>query len=188
MRVPIYLVANKSVDDDSVTALTRAIIDIRRELVGSTPILSQIASPSTDKDAFIPLHGGASIYFNGDEQSFLDKYSNALFYGPWFAGGVLTALLWAWKFIGFGPEGEGGARVELQALASCVSAAGTRDELASIEEELDAILMRRLARRGNGDEDAADASALSLLTQRLERLIERRRQLLSNGSPTAQAS
>jgi TRAP-type uncharacterized transport system substrate-binding protein len=185
LRVPIYLVANKSVDDDSVTALTRAIIDIRRELVGSTPILSQIGSPSTDKDAFIPLHGGAAIYFNGDEQSLLDKYSNALFYGPWFAGGVLSALLWAWKFIGFGPESDGGARRELSVLAGRVGEASSHDELATIEDEIDAILMRRLAKRESGDEDTADAAALTLLAQRLQHLIDRRRERVSGAPPAA---
>ena len=182
MRVPIYLVANKSLDDDSITALTKAIIDVRRELVGSTPILSQIASPSTDKDAFIPLHGGAAIFFNGEEQALLDKYGNALFYGPWLAGGLLSALLWAWKFIGFSPEGDGGARRELSALAGRVSEAGTRDELEAIEDEIDAILMRRLAKRGSSDEDAADAAALTLLAQRLQHLIDRRRQLVSGAT------
>src|SRR5262249_32434793 len=55
LRVPIYLVANKSLEDDKITSLTKAIIDMRRELVGSSPFLAQIASPGTDKDAFIPL-------------------------------------------------------------------------------------------------------------------------------------
>jgi len=188
LRVPIYLVANKSLSDDSVTALTRAIIDIRRELVGSTPILSQIMSPSTDKDAFIPLHGGASIYFNGDEQSFLDEWGNALFYGPWLAGGILTALLWAWKFIGFGPESDGGARRELWVLAGRVGEASTHDELIAIEDEIDAILMRRLAKRESGDEEATDAAALTLLAHRLQHLIDRRRQLVPAVPPAANAA
>ena len=91
LRVPVYLVAKKSLGDDQVIALTKAVIDTRRELVSTLPILGQIASPSTDKDAFIPMHSGAATYFNGDEQSFLDEWGNALFYGPWLLGGLVSA-------------------------------------------------------------------------------------------------
>ena len=173
LRVPFYLVANKSVSDNVITDLTKEIIDARRDLVATNPILAQIVAPSTDKDAFIPIHGGAAIYFNGDEQSFFDKYGNALFYGPMFLGGVVSAIAWAWKFAG--REEERPLR-PLHVMAGRIREASTDDELAAIEEEIDAILMARLARYGNDDQDARDATALSLLArERLERLIDRRR-------------
>jgi TRAP-type uncharacterized transport system substrate-binding protein len=172
LRVPFYLVANKSVSDDVVTDLTKEIIDARRDLVATNPILAQIAAPSTDKDAFIPIHGGAATYFNGDEQSFFDKYGNALFYGPMLLGGLVSALAWAWKFAG---KEEQRPLRPLHVMAGRIREASTDDELAAIEEEIDAILMARLARYGSDDQDARDATALSLLAQRLERLIDRRR-------------
>jgi len=174
LRVPVYLVANKSVSDDVVTELTKEIIDARRDLVASLPILAQIAAPSTDKDAFIPIHGGAATYFNGDEESFLDKYANALFYGPMLLGGLVSALAWAWKFAGSDSDEKRPLR-PLHALAGRIREASTEDELAAIEEEIDAILMARLARYGSDDQDARDANALNLLAQRLEKLIVRRR-------------
>jgi hypothetical protein len=57
-----------------------------------------------------------------------------------------------------------------------VSEARTRKELGAIEDEIDAILMRRLAKREASDEDTKDAAALNLLAQRLQRLIDRRRE------------
>ncbi len=175
IRVPIYLVAKKSLSDDKIIALTKSIIDARRELVASVPILAQIASPSTDKDAFIPIHSGAATYFNGEEQSILDQYGNALFYGPMLLGGIMSALAWAWKFAGVPADGTTSPLRPLHALAGRIREAGTEDELAAIEDEIDAILMARLARYGSQDQDVKDATALSLLAQRLEKLILRRR-------------
>jgi TRAP transporter TAXI family solute receptor len=174
LRVPVYLVAKKSLGDDQVIALTKSVIDTRRELVSTLPILGQIASPSTDKDAFIPMHSGAATYFNGDEQSFLDEWGNALFYGPWLLGGLVSAILWGWKFAFAKKPGTGPLR-PLEALAPRIRGASTEDELAAIQEEIDAILLARLSRYGENDDDAKDATALSVLAQRLEQLIQRRK-------------
>jgi hypothetical protein len=35
---------------------------------------------NNEKDAQIPIHTGAATYFNSEQQSFLDKYANKLFY------------------------------------------------------------------------------------------------------------
>lgn len=53
IRVPFYLVANAKVPEDRVTALAKAVMDTRRDLVAEYPLLAQIAAPSTDKDAQI---------------------------------------------------------------------------------------------------------------------------------------
>jgi len=90
--VPFYLVANKKLDDDDVADLTKAIMDIRRELLGEFPLLAQIAAPSTDKDAYIPVHPGAAAFYDGSRQGFFDKYENALYYGPMFLGGLASVF------------------------------------------------------------------------------------------------
>ena len=108
LRVPFYLVANKKLNDDVVANLTRAIMNARRELIGEYPLLAQISSPSTDKDAFIPMHPGAAEYYGDTQQGFLDKYSNELYYGPMALTAILSGLIAAWKFFGFGRSGRAG--------------------------------------------------------------------------------
>ncbi len=107
--MPFYLVANKKLNDDDVADLTRAIMIARRELINEFPLLSQISAPSTDKDAFIPIHPGAAAYYGDTQQSFFDKYSNQLYYGPMAIGVLVSGLATAWKFLGFGGSGQGGA-------------------------------------------------------------------------------
>ena len=102
LRVPIYLVANKTLADDKVTELTRAIMETRRDLLNAFPILSQISAPDTDKDAFLPIHPGAAAYFAGNEPTFFDKYGDAIFYGSLVLGSLTSLVAAAWRFMGFG--------------------------------------------------------------------------------------
>jgi hypothetical protein len=47
---------------------------VRRELLVEQPIFAQIAAPSLDADAYLPVHPGAAAFYNGTQQSFMDKY------------------------------------------------------------------------------------------------------------------
>ena len=75
LRVPFYLVANKKLSDDVIGALTKAIMDARRDLISEYPLLAQISAPNTDKtdadnDTYIPIHPGANSYFDGELKDF----------------------------------------------------------------------------------------------------------------------
>jgi hypothetical protein len=176
-RVPIYLVANKKLDSDRVTALAKAVMDVRRDLIAAYPLLAQIAAPSTDQDAFIPIHPGAAVYFGGDEKTFFDKYGDQLFYGSMLLGTLTSLLAAAWKFMGFAPESKG--RIPpLYSLADRIRNARDELELAAVEDEIHAILKAELARRSEGDSEAVDAAALGLAAHRLEYLLNRRRIVL----------
>src|SRR6266702_1721209 len=60
LRASLYLVANKKLGTDLVTSLTQAIMSVRRDLQREQPIFAQITAPSTDQDAYLPLHPGAA--------------------------------------------------------------------------------------------------------------------------------
>ncbi|MGB6935275.1 MAG: TAXI family TRAP transporter solute-binding subunit, partial [Xanthobacteraceae bacterium] len=74
LRTSLYLVANKKISNDLVATLTQTIMRVRRELLVEQPIFAQIAAPSTDTDAYLPLHPGAAAFYNGTQQSFMDEY------------------------------------------------------------------------------------------------------------------
>lgn len=179
LRVPFYLVANKKLGNDVVANLTRAIMNARRELIVEFPLLAQISSPSTDKDAYIPIHPGAAEYYGDTQQSFLDKYSNELYYGPMAFGALASGLIAAWKFLGLGGHGQGGTPLDpLYALARRIRESKSESELVEIEDEIDGILNTELARTAKGDEFALDPGILSLAAHRLENLIHYRRTVL----------
>ena len=179
LRVPIYLVGHKKLDNDTIADLTRAIMNARRELIGDYPLLTQIAAPSTDKDAFIPIHPGAAEYYGDTQQGFFDKYSNLLYYGPVAAGALLSALLAIWKFLGIGDGKNESPLDPLLEMARRIRNAKSEEELAGIEDEIDAILKSGMKRAETSDDAAADRNILILATNRLESAVHNRRMLLA---------
>lgn len=186
LRVPIYLVANQKLDDDTASAVTKAIMDTRRDLVGEYPLLSQISAPSTDKDAFIPIHPGAAAYFDGSVKTFFDKYGDQIFYGSMLLGTLTSLMAGAWSFMfkqQRAPEDRPLNR--LYAFADRIRNASNENELTDIENSIDDILKSELERYAGGETEAGEAAALSLATHRLEYLIGQRRAWLGNNHSAA---
>lgn len=179
LRTSLYLVANKKLGTDLVTTLTQTIMRVRRELLVEQPIFAQIAAPSTDTDAYLPLHPGAAAFYNGTQQSFMDEYGNWIYLAPMILGGLATVLAGAWKFLGMGQSGTEAPLDSLYALARRIRKADTLAELAAIEDEIDDILKTQRAKAAGGDETAVDATTLNVAAHRLENLIHDRRVVLA---------
>jgi TRAP-type uncharacterized transport system substrate-binding protein len=180
LRTTLYLVANKKLGADLITSLTQAIMHVRRELLAEQPIFAQITAPSTDADAYVPLHPGAAAFYNGTQQSFMDEYGNWIYLTPMALGAVATVLAAAWKFLGLGRStNPQGPLDSLYALGRRIRAAGTEAELSDIEEEIDGILKAQRARSAGGDETAVDDATLNVAAHRLESLIHDRRTTLA---------
>ena len=178
LRTSLYLVAQKKLGTDLVTTLTQTIMSVRRDLMREQPIFAQITSPSTDQDAYLPLHPGAAAVYNGTQQSFMDEYGNWIYLTPMILGGFATALAAAWKFLGLGSAAGTGPLDSLYALGRRIRKAGTEVELSEIEDEIDDILNVQHARSTAGDESAVDDATLNVAAHRLENLIHDRRMML----------
>ncbi len=121
LRTSLYLVAHKKLSSDLITTLTQTIMSVRRDLMAEEPIFAQITAPSTDQDAYLPLHPGAAAVYNSTQQSFMDEYGNWIYLIPMALGGAATVLAAAWKFLGLGeptssqrnaPERRAGTRTQ----------------------------------------------------------------------------
>jgi len=184
LRASLYLVANKKLGTDLVTSLTLAIMSARRDL-----LREQITAPSTDQDAYLPLHPGAAAVYNSTQQSFMDEYGNWIYLTPMVLGGAATMLAAAWKFLGIGgPAAPAGPLDALYALARRVRNADTEAELVEIEEEIDNLLKAERAKSASGDENAVDAVTLNVAAHRLENLIHDRRAMLAKRPAVASAA
>ena len=179
LRASLYLVANKKLSSDLVATLTQTIMRVRRELLAEQPIFAQITTPSTDADAYVPLHPGAAAFYNGTQQSFMDEYSNWIYLTPMILGGAATVLAAAWKFLGIGNPVSEGPLDSLYALGRRIRNAGTETELSDIVEEIDGILKAQRARSAKGDERAVDDATMNVAAHRLESLIHDRRTMLA---------
>src|SRR3954453_14842133 len=139
LRTSLYLVAHKKLAADLVTSLTQAIMSARRNLMREQPIFAQITAPSTDQDAYLPLHPGAAAVYNATTQSFMDEYGNWIYLTPMVLGGAATMLAAAWKFLGVGKGAADGPLDTLYALGRRIRKADTETELGTIEDEFDDI-------------------------------------------------
>jgi TRAP-type uncharacterized transport system substrate-binding protein len=176
LRVPSYLVAKASVSNDLISDLTKAIMEGRSAMVSDYPLLAQIAAPSTEKDAAIQIHPGAAAYFNGDIPSIFDKYGDQFFYASMLLGMLSSAFAAVWKFVLVDDEGGKRPPERLHNMTARIRQAQNEDDLEKIEDEIDDIIRKELAKSGEGE---VDVGALTIALSRLEYLIGQRRRALA---------
>ena len=180
LKVSFYLVASKQLGNDVAGALAEALMKARRDLLGELPILAQITAPSTDSDAFLPVHPGAAAFYNGTQESFLDQWGNAIFLAPMIFGGLVSVAAAAWKFLREGePRKSEQALDLLYALGRRIRSAKDEQELSEIEREIDKVLQMQRVKAAEGDENALDATSLNVAAHRLQSLVHDRRTLLA---------
>jgi hypothetical protein len=180
LRVSFYLVAKKKLDNDLVTDLTQALMNARRDLLDELPILAQVTAPDTDPDAYLPVHPGAAAYYNGTQQSFLDKWGNAIFLTPMILGGLASVLAAAWKFLRAAePRNREQALDSLYALGRRIRTTEAEADMSEIEREIDRVLQAQRVKATAGDENALDFTTLNVTAHRLQSLIHDRRTLLA---------
>jgi len=181
LRTSFYLVAQKKLDSDLVTDLTESLMNARRDLLPEYPLLGQITTPDTDASAYIPLHPGAAAFYNGTQESFLDKWGNIIFLAPMIAGALASILAAAWKFLrAGGPQTPEQALDTLYALGRRIRICGSAAELDEIEQDIDRVLQAQRLKAAAGEEETRDVTALNVAAHRLENLIHDRRQALSS--------
>jgi hypothetical protein len=180
LRVSFYLVAKKKLDNDLISDLTQALMNARRDLLGELPILAQVTAPDTDPDAYLPVHPGAAAYYNGTQQSFLDKWGNAIFLTPMILGGLASVLAAAWKFLRAAEPRNGEQALDsLYALGRRIRTTEAEADLSEIEREIDRVLQAQRVKATAGDENALDVTTLNVAAHRLQSLIHDRRTLLA---------
>ena len=189
LRVAFYLIARKSLDNDMIAGFTQALTSARRDLVGQFPILAQVKAPDTDAGAYLPVHAGAAEYYNGTQQSFLDKWSNAIFLAPMALGGLATVLAAAWHFLRSGElKPQEPALDSLYALGQRIRHAETEPELLEIENRIDDVLRAQRTSHDPDEDNPLDAATLNVAAHRLENLIhDRRAKLTTPNAPRSSA-
>jgi TRAP-type uncharacterized transport system substrate-binding protein len=176
LRTAFYLVAQKKLGNDLISDLTESLMNARRDLIAEYPLLGQISTPDTDASAYIPLHPGAAAFYNGTQESFLDEWGNIIFLAPMIAGGLISVLAAAWKFLRAGePLTREEALDALYALGQRIRASSSVAELDEIEREIDRLLLAQRKKEAVGEEGVRAVVAVNVAAHRLENLIHDRR-------------
>jgi TRAP-type uncharacterized transport system substrate-binding protein len=188
LRVAYYLVANKHLGSGVVADLARKVMSVRRDLVSEQPLLSGLAAPDTDPDAYLSVHPGAAAFYNGTQESFMDRYGNAIYLTPMVLGAIASIFAAAWRFLGVRPAGT--AHMTLNVLCDLperIRKSGTEAELIAIENEVDDIVRSHLLKSTGSDEGSSDTKALMAAVHRVDISIHHRRAALAARASVAGA-
>jgi TRAP transporter TAXI family solute receptor len=181
------IVAPKSLSETSVAALARQIFTARHQIARDLPIASQIEKPDTDKDAAVPAHQGAAAYIDGNERTFLDRYSDYL----WGAIFVLSGVgsVWAWlQHYWKRDEREqyDGHRDNLLDLIEKARKAETPEELAQMQDAADRLFREALHCYETGVIEDSDLTVIGLALEQFHHAVADRRATMGTVEPDMQ--
>ncbi len=174
-----YVVARKGLSEATVAAFTRQLFAIRQQLVNEFPLAAKIETPDTDKDAVIPVHPGAAAFVDGEEKTFLDRYSDYI----WWTLMALSAMgsVGAW-FAGYLKKDERDNNSHLRdRLLDMIAAARkceTTEELDQMQAEADEILRDTLRCFDHGAIEEGALTAFSMALEQFHTAVADRKTVL----------
>src|SRR5258707_903410 len=174
-----HIVARKGVSEPTIAAFTRQLFAIRQSLKTEFPLAAKIETPDTDKDATIPVHPGAAAFVDGEEKTFLDRYSDYI----WWTLMALSAMgsAGAW-FAGYLKKDErnvnSSQRDRLLDMLRVARHCDSTDELDRMQAEADAILRDTLQCFEHGPIDQGALTAFNIALEQFHNAVADRKALL----------
>ena len=174
-----HIVARKGLSDTTIAAFTRQLFSVRQQLMSDFPLAAKIETPDTDKDAAIPVHPGAAAFVDGEEKTFLDRYSDYI----WWALMALSATgsIGAW-FAGYLKKDErnttASMRERLLDMIATARKSDSTEELDQLQAEADEILRGTLHRFEDGTIQEGALTALNIALQYFHSAVADRKTLL----------
>ncbi len=175
------IVAPRSLSDTKVGAFARQVFNVRQQLVRELPNAPKIEKPDTDKDAALPAHEGAAAYFDGNERTFLEKYTDYLWGIILVVSGLGSVGAWLrhyWKRDE--RESYDTSRDGFLDLIADVRKAGSHADLARMQSQADDMLRQALYCFEDGTIEEGDLSAMGLALQQFHNAVADRRSTLES--------
>jgi TRAP transporter TAXI family solute receptor len=181
-----YIVARKTLRENTVAEFTRLLFAARQSLGGEYPALAKIEKPDTDRDAAVPAHPGAAAFLDNDQKTFFDKYSDYLYFGLMLMSGLGSGIAW---LASYARADDRVKRLKvlgrLLEIVKAARVAATLDELAKLRDEADAVLDRTIREVEANKLDESALMAFSLALDQAQLAISDQRAMLSGGPPPA---
>jgi len=175
-----HIVARKGLSDSTVAAFTRQLFAIRQAVMAEFPLAAKIETPDTDKDAAIPVHPGAAAFIDGEEKTFLDRYSDFIWWGLMGLSVIGSAGAW---FAGYLKKDERNNTSLSERLLDMLAAARRSDsteELDQMQAEADDILRQTLLCFEQGAIQQGSLTAFNIALEQFHNAVADRKALLMN--------
>ena len=174
-----HIVARRGLSESTVAAFTRQLFAIRQTVMAEFPLAAKIETPDTDKDAVIPVHPGAAAYVDGEEKTFLDRYSDFIWWGLMGLSAMGSAGAW---FAGYLKNDERSNNSSLrERLLDMLGAARRSDsieELDQMQTEADGILRDTLHCFEHGAIEEGALTAFNIALEQFHNAVADRKALL----------
>lgn len=174
-----HIVARKGLAESTVSAFARQLFSVRQQLMSEFPLAAKIETPDTDKDAAIPVHPGAAAFVDGEEKTFLDRYSDYI----WWSLMALSAMgsIGAW-FAGYLKKDErfinSSMRDRLLEMITIARKSDSPEELDNMQSEADDILRNTLACFEDGAIEHAALTAFNIALEQFHNAVADRKLIL----------
>ena len=174
-----HIVARKGLSEATVAAFTRQLFAIRQTLMAEFPLAAKIETPDTDKDAVIPVHPGAAAYVDGEEKTFLDRYSDFIWWGLMGLSAMGSAGAW---FAGYLKKEErsnnSSLRERLLDMLGAARRSDSTEELDQMQTEADDILRETLQCFEHGAIEEGALTAFNIAIEQFHNAVADRKALL----------
>ncbi len=174
-----HIVARKDLPESTIAAFTRQLFAIRQSVMTEFPLAAKIETPDTDKDAAIPVHPGAAAFVDGEEKTFLDRYSDFIWWG--LMGLSAMGSVGAW-FAGYLKKDErsnnSSMRERLLEMLVAARRSDSAEELERMQSEADDILREVLRCFEHGAIEEGALTAFNIALQQFHSAVADRRAML----------
>jgi TRAP transporter TAXI family solute receptor len=176
-----HIVARKGLSEATIATFTRQLFAVRQTLLSEFPLAAKIETPDTDKDAAIPVHPGAAAYVDGEEKTFLDRYSDYIWFG--LMGLSLLGSVGAW-FASYLRKDErsnnSSLRERLLDMLALARHSDSADELDQMQAEADSILRDTLLGFEQGAIEQGALTAFNIALEQFHNAVADRKALLAS--------
>jgi TRAP transporter TAXI family solute receptor len=178
------IIAPRTLSDTKVGAFARQVFNVRQQLARELPGAPKIEKPDTDKDAALPAHEGAAAYFDGNERTFLEKYTDYIWGIILVLSGLGSAGAWLRHYWRRNErEAYETHRDDLLELISRARRAESPEALSDMQGRADEVLREALNCFEDGAIEEGDLAAIGLALEQFHRAVADRRTTLGTEAP-----
>jgi TRAP-type uncharacterized transport system substrate-binding protein len=179
------IVARSKLSEATVAVFTRQLFAIRQQLLTDFPLAAKIETPDTDKDAAIPAHPGAAAFVDGEEKTFLDRYSDYIWWGLMGFSALGSIGAWLASYLRKDERNTNFTlRERLLDMIAAARKSDSMDELDALQEEADGILRDTLNCYESGAIEEGTLTAFNIALEQFHNAVADRKTLLLTPPPT----
>jgi len=187
-----HIVARKSLSEATVGTLARQLFGTRQAIQSEFPSTAKLETPDTDKDAAIPAHPGAAAFVDGEEKTFLDKYSDYIWGSLMGLSALGSAGAWFASYLRKDERvTNSNLRERLMEMLTIARKTMSIDELDAMQAEADEIMRETLHCFEDGAIEEGSLTAFSIALEQFHNAVADRKAYLldmsSNGARPARS-